>query len=179
MRQCAELLGISSCRNPSRFAPSSTFIMLSPVTLPPGRLKLATRPSCTGSAPGHEDNWYCCRCGLNGKRRCRAEWRDDNGHAMLDQIGSQLWEPILVSSLHTGIRLPRCDLRCSQVRSGHCGMLSKNDRRAPPCANRDSPPSALSALRPRPAIGHVPAAPASSVMNSRHLMCGWPPPGKR
>jgi hypothetical protein len=41
--------GMSSCRRPSRFPPSSTLIVLSPVTLPPGRLKLATRPSCTGS----------------------------------------------------------------------------------------------------------------------------------
>jgi hypothetical protein len=27
--------------------------------------------------------------------------------------------------------------------------------------------------------GHAAAAPPSSVMNSRRLMCGWPPPGKR
>jgi hypothetical protein len=30
---------------------SDTRYELTPVTLPPGRLRLATRPSCTGSAP--------------------------------------------------------------------------------------------------------------------------------
>src|SRR6516225_10338788 len=34
------------------------------------------------------------------------------------------------------------------------------------------------ALRAHAASGHA-AAPPSSVMNSRRLMCGWPPPGKR
>src|SRR5205823_4485158 len=42
--------GTSSCSNCRRFPDSSIFIELIPVTLPPGRLKLATRPIWTGSA---------------------------------------------------------------------------------------------------------------------------------
>src|SRR5215472_10516885 len=44
-------LGRSSCKSPSRLVPSSAFIELTPVTLPLGRLRLATRPISTGSAP--------------------------------------------------------------------------------------------------------------------------------
>jgi hypothetical protein len=43
--------GSSSCKSPSRFAASSTPMSLIPVRLPPGRLRLATRPIFTGSAP--------------------------------------------------------------------------------------------------------------------------------
>src|SRR5215204_4768608 len=41
----------SSCRNSSRFGPSSTFKMLTPVMLPPGCLRLVTSPSSIGSKP--------------------------------------------------------------------------------------------------------------------------------
>jgi hypothetical protein len=40
--------GSSSCRTASRFAVNSVFMLLMPVTLPPGRLRLATRPIWTG-----------------------------------------------------------------------------------------------------------------------------------
>src|SRR5262249_10909281 len=42
--------GNSSCRRPSRLAPSSPPVLVTPVTLASGRLRLATRPTCTGSA---------------------------------------------------------------------------------------------------------------------------------
>jgi hypothetical protein len=41
-------VGISSRTSSSRFGPISTFNWVAPVTLPPGRLKLATRPTSTG-----------------------------------------------------------------------------------------------------------------------------------
>ena len=44
-------VGTNSRSNSSRFGPSSTFKLLTPVRLPPGRFKLVTRPSCTGSKP--------------------------------------------------------------------------------------------------------------------------------
>ena len=44
-------LGTSSRKSPSRLASSAKVSQLIPVTLPPGRLRLATRPSFTGSAP--------------------------------------------------------------------------------------------------------------------------------
>ena len=43
--------GRNSRKSPSCFAPSSAEMKLTPVTLPPGRLRLATRPSLTGSPP--------------------------------------------------------------------------------------------------------------------------------
>src|SRR5262249_50719687 len=43
-------LGTSSCSSPSRLGPSSAANQLTPVTLPPGRLRLATRPRLTGSS---------------------------------------------------------------------------------------------------------------------------------
>ena len=44
-------MGTSSCSNSSRFGATSTFNWVMPVTLPPGRLRLATRSSGTGSLP--------------------------------------------------------------------------------------------------------------------------------
>ena len=43
--------GTSSCSNPICLAARSTLNRLTPVALPPGRLKLATIPSLTGSPP--------------------------------------------------------------------------------------------------------------------------------
>src|SRR5215472_633581 len=43
--------GSSSCSKPSRFASNAVVKKLTPVALPPGRLKLATRPRVTGSTP--------------------------------------------------------------------------------------------------------------------------------
>src|SRR5262249_12089138 len=40
----------NSCNSASPFAPSSALNPLKPVKLPPGRLRLATSPSCAGSA---------------------------------------------------------------------------------------------------------------------------------
>ena len=46
--------GTSSRSNSSRFAPSTPEMLLKPVTLPPGWLKLATNPSLTGSPPAEK-----------------------------------------------------------------------------------------------------------------------------
>src|SRR6516165_7006118 len=43
--------GSTSCKSPSSLPASSRFIEVMPVTLPPGWLKLATRPDRTGSPP--------------------------------------------------------------------------------------------------------------------------------
>ena len=45
------VFGSSSCNSASRLAPSCTPMSLMPVALPPGRLRLVTRPIFTGSAP--------------------------------------------------------------------------------------------------------------------------------
>jgi hypothetical protein len=44
-------LGTSSCRSSSRFPTTSVLKALKPVALPPGRARLATRPSLMGSSP--------------------------------------------------------------------------------------------------------------------------------
>src|SRR5260221_658623 len=43
-------VGTNSCSSSSCFGPSSTFTEVTPVILPPGRLRLATSPSWTGSS---------------------------------------------------------------------------------------------------------------------------------
>ena len=43
--------GTSSCSSSRRFPSSAVLNWLTPVTLPPGRLRPATRPSLTGSMP--------------------------------------------------------------------------------------------------------------------------------
>jgi hypothetical protein len=44
-------LGTASLTSSNRFAPSTFMKLVMPVTLPPGRLKLATSPTLTGSSP--------------------------------------------------------------------------------------------------------------------------------
>ena len=44
-------VGTNSCSSSSRFGPSSTPRVVTPVRLPPGRLRLATSPASTGSTP--------------------------------------------------------------------------------------------------------------------------------
>ena len=44
-------LGASSCSRPKRFAVTSVRRTLIPVALPPGRARVETRPSLTGSSP--------------------------------------------------------------------------------------------------------------------------------
>ena len=41
--------GSNSRSSSSRFCPTSTFKLVTPVKFPPGRFRLATRPSATGS----------------------------------------------------------------------------------------------------------------------------------
>jgi hypothetical protein len=47
-------LGISSCSRLNRLALSSTAMLLTPVTLPPGRRRLVTIPAFTGSVPAEK-----------------------------------------------------------------------------------------------------------------------------
>src|SRR5262249_7861233 len=46
-----DALGTNSCRIPSSLATNGTTVKTTPVILPPGRLRLATKPTLTGSAP--------------------------------------------------------------------------------------------------------------------------------
>ena len=46
-----EALGTNSWSSPSCFAAKSIVVKVTPVILPPGRLRLATKPVLTGSLP--------------------------------------------------------------------------------------------------------------------------------
>ena len=66
---------------------------VTPVTLPPGRLRLATRPSWIGSAPVCEDNRNSRGRRLCGKRR-RSAARGNYGHLTTNQISGHRRQPI-------------------------------------------------------------------------------------
>src|SRR5262245_52136429 len=87
--------GRNSCKSPSCFAPSSVEMKLTPVTLPPGRLRRATRPSLTGSAPGCEDDRYRRGCGLCCNCR-QGVVRSDHRHLTAYQIGCEVGQSIIL-----------------------------------------------------------------------------------
>ena len=91
-------LATSSCRIASRLASNWFVSGLTPVTLPPGRFRLATRPSLTGSPPVDENDRdrRCRRLGREHGRR-DGTGRDDHGHLPANQIGRQRRQPIILT----------------------------------------------------------------------------------
>ena len=67
--------------------------MLTPVALPPGWLKLATRPKVTGSPPVVKTIGIVGVAAL-AARGDGASRRDDHGDPSANEIGGQLWQPI-------------------------------------------------------------------------------------
>ena len=62
---------------------------ITPVRLPPGRLRLVTRPSLTGSLPADEHDWNRRRYSLGRECRDGAAGRNDNDNLTANQIGRQ------------------------------------------------------------------------------------------
>src|SRR5262245_56050009 len=96
LTRCAMVLvvGTSSCNNSSRFGATSVFKWVTPVTLPPGRLKLATRSSWTGLAANSTTNRNGrrrCPC----RKRCRSRGRGYHGHLTMNQISRQCGQPFV------------------------------------------------------------------------------------
>src|SRR5262245_33979695 len=87
-------LGSSSCRSSSRFAASSTPKSVMPVTLPPGRLRLATRPGLHRVAGGAKHDRDRRRCVLGCKCRRHAEGRGDEGDLAANEVGCQFRQAI-------------------------------------------------------------------------------------
>src|SRR5262249_1312738 len=87
--------GSSSCKRPSCLAASSRFMEMMPVTLPPGWLKLATRPAWTGSPPIWKTIGIAAVAALAACRWCAGR-RGDDGNSALNQFGCQLRQPIEV-----------------------------------------------------------------------------------
>ena len=81
--------GTSSRRSSSRFAANSPSKKLMPVRLPPGRARLATRPSLTGSSRDHEDDGDRRGRRLGRERRRGTSGRGDHGDLPANQIGRQ------------------------------------------------------------------------------------------
>ena len=69
---------------------------LIPVTFPPGRLKLATRPSLTGSAPVANTMGIVCTCSL-----CRKGSREKGGsndrHPLAHEVGREHRQSLILS----------------------------------------------------------------------------------
>src|SRR5262249_9691905 len=87
-------LGTRSCSRPSRLAITSATKKLMPVTLPPGRARLVTRPNFTGSSTT-QITW-----GRGGRSFCKrrsSEGRGDHGHAAADEIGDDRRHAIVLA----------------------------------------------------------------------------------
>ena len=85
--------GTSSRSSSSRFAANSAEKKLTPVRLPPGRARLATRPSLTGSSATRRQ-WGSSSSPPWPRPPCRTAARDDHGDLPANQLGRQRGQPI-------------------------------------------------------------------------------------
>ena len=85
--------GTSSCRIASRFATSSPVRKLMPVMLPPGRARLVTRPSFTGSWLARKTTGIVVVAAL-ATSATSSPGRRDHGDSTANQIGRQSREPV-------------------------------------------------------------------------------------
>jgi hypothetical protein len=92
-------VGTSSQSSSSCFAISVKDNRLTPITLPPGRLRLATRPSFMGSLPVSKTIGMVRGAALYS-RECRgvAAGRGDHHHLSVDQIGHQRRQSLSLDS---------------------------------------------------------------------------------
>ena len=98
-----EILGTASLSSSSRFPPSSRVRSVRPVTLPPGRARLATRPASTGSTAGHHNDGNRLGRILGRLDRsspsCDHDDIDFKTHQVGNKLGNPLDLPIAVSVL--------------------------------------------------------------------------------
>ena len=85
--------GTSSRSSSSRFEVNSTFKKLIPVRLPPGRARLATSPSFTGSSAIAKTIGIVEVASLRGER-ANDSFRSNHGHWPADQFGDERGQPI-------------------------------------------------------------------------------------
>ena len=90
-------VGTSSCSSSSRFGASSTFKVVTPVRLPPGRFRLATSPSCDRVDRYLEDDRNRRGRRLCRQRRRSAAGRGNHGHLTANQIGRQRRQSIVLA----------------------------------------------------------------------------------
>ena len=85
--------GTSSRRSSSRFATNSAVKKLMPVRLPPGRARLATRPSLTGSSATPKTMGIVVVAALAANAAATSA-RGDHGNPSANQFGRQRRQPI-------------------------------------------------------------------------------------
>src|SRR5262249_36282271 len=88
--------GRSSRKSPSCFVPCCPAMKLTPVTLPPGRLRLATRPSLTGSPPVVKTIGIVVVAALAAIADWVGVMRSDHRHLTAYQIGCEVWQSIVL-----------------------------------------------------------------------------------
>ena len=161
-------LGTSSRSNSSRFPSNAVLNWLTPVTLPPGRLRLATRPSLTGSCHRTKTIGIVVVAALAASAagvRSRRSPRPDGepGRPPAPAAGH-------IGPRPSGIRSPRSGPRHNPISF----RPWRNPRRDSAMPSGDwllrNPITGIAGCCARAASGHAAAAPPSSVMNSRRFI---------
>jgi hypothetical protein len=158
----------SSSSNSSRFDPSALIRKLTPVTLPPGRLKLATRPSPDGVAAGHENNRNRGCRGFGCDCRSGAAKRGDHLDSVPHQIGRQ-GRQALVAKIREVIvdrHILVLDIAGFPQALQEGGFIGSLLSGAPALSN---PTTGIACCCARATVGHATALP-SPAMNSRRLI---------
>ena len=86
--------GTRACKSSNRFALSSVDRMLTPVTLPPGWARLATRPSLTGSSAVLKTMGSAVVAALAASGACAASGRDNETNPPTNQFGGHGWQSL-------------------------------------------------------------------------------------
>ena len=144
-------LGTSWRSSSSRFAPNTPEKKTTPVTLPPGRLRLATRPSLTGSPPVAKTIGTVVVAALAASAAML--FADDHGHRPANQISHQRRQPIrLIFRRAVFDRdVLALDEACFLQALAERGHEVRRRRRATCCAETRSPASPAAARAPRAA----------------------------
>ena len=155
-------LGTTSCNSSSRFGPSEEFNENTPVILPPGRLRLATRPPLTGSmSPMAKTIGSAVVSALAAKAehypRPRQLWpRDASPDQRPTRAVDRIDPPVAANDIAA---LTEAVLECGHDLRGLAGdLLLRN------------PTTGIPVCCAYAATGHVAAAPPRRAMNSRRLI---------
>ena len=161
--------GIRLCISSRHFAINSTSMVVMPVTLPPGRARLATRPTLTGSVPIKKTIgivWVAAlAASAPGVLPTTAITATSRRTKSIASAGSRSLCPPPI-----GIRSLRCGPRQILRRLS----LGETQRQARASSSADAPLrnpiTGIAGCCACATIGHVAAAPPRSVMNSRRLI---------
>ena len=142
-----------------------------PVTLPPGRLRLATSPCWTGSLPFAKTIGMFAVADLAAIAETHAAGGKDHIDRKIDEFGRERRQSIVLTLCpavfdRTFWPLDIAGLVQAPAKGG-CRRLTQSSR--PPALPRN-PITGIAACCARAASGHAAAAPPSSVTNSRRLM---------